>query len=81
MITVPTYEGKMGQPLLFSNGMRCLRRAAPTHLQNIPEETLALRQIIREFYPGIHQVKFATPAVLLNIKMPEAYQEQMHNLG
>lgn len=73
MITAPTYEGKMGHPLLFSNGMR-------SHLQNIREETLGLRQIIREFYPVIHQVKFDTPAVLLDINTPEVYQKHLHNL-
>ena len=72
MITAPTYEGKMGHPLLFSNGMR-------SHLQNIREETLGLRQIIREFYQVIHQVKFDTPAVLLDINTPEVYQEHLHN--
>ncbi|MCL6751267.1 NTP transferase domain-containing protein [Nostoc sp. CCCryo 231-06] len=69
LITAPIYQGKMGHPLFFSNGMR-------SHLQNIREETLGLRQIIREFYPVIHQVKFETPAVLLDINTPEVYQEQ-----
>ncbi|WP_100901859.1 nucleotidyltransferase family protein [Nostoc flagelliforme] len=73
MITAPTYQGKMGHPLLFSNGMR-------SHLQNIREETLGLRQIIKEFYPVIHQVKFETPAVLLDINTPKVYQE-LHNFG
>ncbi len=35
------------------------------HLQNIREETLGLRQIIREFYLVIHHVKCETLAVLL----------------
>jgi molybdenum cofactor cytidylyltransferase len=52
-----------------------------SHLQNIREETLGLRQIIKEFYPVIHQVKFDTPSVLLDINTPEVYQEQLHNLG
>ncbi|MGJ5631109.1 nucleotidyltransferase family protein [Nostoc sp. CALU 1950] len=73
MITAPSYEGKIGHPLLFSNGMR-------SHLQNIREESLGLRQIIKEFYPVIHQVKFDNPAVLLDINTPEIYQEQLHNL-
>ncbi|WP_242053535.1 hypothetical protein [Nostoc sp. FACHB-888] len=51
----------------------------PTHLQNIREETLGLRQIIREFYPVIHQVEFETPNVLLDFNTPELYQEQLHN--
>ncbi len=74
MITAPSYEGKMGHPLLFSNGMR-------SHLQNIREETLGLRQLITEFYPVIHHVKFETPSVLLDINTPEIYQEQLDNLG
>ncbi|WP_256091371.1 NTP transferase domain-containing protein [Nostoc sp. KVJ20] len=74
MITAPSYEGKMGHPLLFSNGMR-------SHLQNIREESLGLRQIIKEFYPVIHHVKFDHPAVLLDINTPEIYQEQLHNIG
>ncbi|MBG1240694.1 nucleotidyltransferase family protein [Nostoc sp. NZL] len=74
MITAPTYQSKMGHPLLFSNGMR-------SHLQNIREESLGLRQIIKEFYPVIHQVKFDNPAVLLDINTPEIYQEQLHNWG
>lgn len=61
--------------------MRCLRWAAPTHLQNIREETLGLRQIIKEFYPVIHQVKFETPAVLLDINTPKVYQKELHNFG
>lgn len=47
LITAPTYQGKMGHQLLFSNGMQCLRRAAPKHLQNIREEILGLRQILK----------------------------------
>ncbi|MEH2111519.1 nucleotidyltransferase family protein [Nostoc sp.] len=74
VITAPTYQGKIGHPLLFSNGMR-------SHLQNICEESLGLRQIIKEFYPVIHQVQFDNPAVLLDINTPEVYQEQLHNLG
>ncbi len=35
---------------------------------------------VKEFYPVIHQVKFDTPAVLLDINTPEIYQE-LHNLG
>ena len=69
LITAPTYEGKMGHPLLFNNQMR-------SHLQNIRDETLGLRQIIQEFYPVIHKVEFDNPAVLVDINTPEIYQYQ-----
>ncbi|MGF1938307.1 MAG: hypothetical protein RM347_028770 [Nostoc sp. ChiQUE02] len=52
-----------------------------SHLQNIREETFGLRQIIKEFYPVIHHVKFENSAVLLDINTPEIYQEQLHNIG
>ena len=70
LITAPTYEGKMGHPLLFGNEMR-------SHLQNIREETFGLRQIIKEFYPVIHKVEFDNPAVLLDINTAEVYQEHL----
>ncbi|MDM9583264.1 MULTISPECIES: hypothetical protein [unclassified Nostoc] len=48
------------------------------HLQNICEENLALRQVLKEFYSVIHQVKFETMTVLLNINTPEIYQEKLN---
>ncbi|MFN6497263.1 MAG: NTP transferase domain-containing protein [Nostoc sp. DedQUE01] len=73
MITAPTYQGKMGHPLLFNNQMR-------SHLQNIREETLGLRQIIQEFYPIICQIEFNHSSVLLDINTPEIYKSQLDNL-
>ncbi|WP_231867011.1 NTP transferase domain-containing protein [Anabaena sp. 4-3] len=66
VITAPTYQGKMGHPLLFDHGMR-------SHLANISEETLGLRHVIQEFYSVIHKVEFEHPAVLLDINTPEDY--------
>lgn len=71
LITAPTYQDKMGHPLLFNNKMR-------SHLQNIREETFGLRQIIKEFYSVIHKVEFDNPAVLVDINTPEVYK-QLHN--
>ncbi|MBH8566606.1 nucleotidyltransferase family protein [Nostoc sp. CENA67] len=68
LITAPTHQGKIGHPLLFANDMR-------SHLVNIREETLGLRQIIKDFYPLIHKVEFQNPDVLLDINTPEIYQK------
>ncbi|MDF2387890.1 nucleotidyltransferase family protein [Nostoc ellipsosporum NOK] len=68
LITAPTHQGKIGHPLLFANNMR-------SHLVKIREETLGLRQIIKEFYPVIHKVEFHNPDVLLDINTPEIYQQ------
>ncbi|MFN6513463.1 MAG: NTP transferase domain-containing protein [Nostoc sp. CreGUA01] len=72
LITAPTYQGKMGHPLLFNNQMR-------SHLQNIREETLGLRQIIQDFYPVICQIEFHDSSVLLDINTPEIYQNTIQN--
>ncbi|AFY47560.1 putative MobA-like protein [Nostoc sp. PCC 7524] len=72
LITAPTYQGKMGHPLLFGNRMR-------SHLTNIQEATLGLRHIIQEFYSVIHKVEFDHPAVLLDINTPDVYQAQLFN--
>lgn len=67
LITAPTYQDKMGHPLLFDNQMR-------SHLENIREETLGLRQVIQEFYQEIYKVEFDESSVLLDINTPEVYQ-------
>jgi molybdenum cofactor cytidylyltransferase len=69
-ITAPTYQGKIGHPIMWENHMR-------SHLQNIREETLGLRQIIPEFYSDIHQVEFDYADVLLDINTPEVYQKHL----
>lgn len=56
--------------MLFANHMR-------SHLLNISEQTLGLRQIIKDFYPVIHKVEFHQPDVLLDINTPEIYQQQL----
>jgi molybdenum cofactor cytidylyltransferase len=71
-ITAPTYQGKMGHPILFRNDMR-------SHLQNIREETLGLRQVMQEFHSVIHQVEFAHPSVLIDINTLQVYREQLHH--
>ena len=68
LITAPTYKGKMGHPLLFANEMR-------SHLENIREETLGLRQVIKEIYPVIQKVEFDNPLVLLDINTPEMFTQ------
>ncbi|WP_414575533.1 nucleotidyltransferase family protein [Anabaena sp. CCY 9402-a] len=69
LITAPVYQNKMGHPILFAHQMR-------SHLANIREETLGLRQIIQEFYAAINKVPLDDPAVLLDINTPEQYGER-----
>ncbi|MFB2768023.1 NTP transferase domain-containing protein [Pelatocladus sp. BLCC-F211] len=65
-ITAPIYKSKIGHPLLFAKEMR-------SHLENIHEETLGLRQVLQNFYSFICKVDFNDPAVTLDINTPEEY--------
>lgn len=66
-ITAPSYQGKLGHPLLFSQSLR-------PHLENLSEESLGLRQIVQKFYSQIQRVDFNTSEVLLDLNTSEAYQ-------
>ncbi len=66
-ITAPSYQGKLGHPLLFSASVR-------SHLENISEANLGLRQVVQTFYPQIQRVNFDTSEILLDLNTPEAYQ-------
>lgn len=66
-ITAPLYQGKLGHPLLFSASVR-------SHLENISEANLGLRQVVQTFYRQIQRVNFDTPEVLLDLNTPQAYQ-------
>ncbi len=67
-ITVPTYRGKWGHPLLFSSCVMPL-------LQTLTEETLGLRRIVKRLSPYVQPVEFDTPTVLMDLNTPEEYQK------
>lgn len=66
-ITAPTYQGRRGHPLIFS-------AIARSSLERLQEETLGLRQVVREFELQIQSVEFNTPDVLLDLNTPERYR-------
>jgi molybdenum cofactor cytidylyltransferase len=65
-ITVPTYQGRLGHPLLIS------KEVLPC-LENVREENSGVRQIVQDFYPMIQRVEFDTPNVLMDLNTPESY--------
>lgn len=69
LITAPTYAGKLGHPLLFSD------RLLP-ELQNIKEATFGLRQIVQKYYRAIAKVD-TTSEVLIDLNTPTNYQMQL----
>ncbi|MEM6838079.1 MAG: nucleotidyltransferase family protein [Cyanobacteria bacterium P01_C01_bin.120] len=66
-MTAPTYQGKLGHPLVFSQRVH-------SALKTIGEETLGLRQIIREFSASLNQVEFTTPTILMDLNTPDSYK-------
>lgn len=69
-ITIPTYQGYTGHPLLFSATVK-------SHLANLQEETLGLRQVTREFHAVSQRIEFNTPDVLVDLNTPEIYRSQL----
>ncbi|MEA5557110.1 hypothetical protein [Nodularia spumigena] len=59
--------------ILLGNQMR-------SHLQNIREYTLGLRQFFQDFHSLINQCEFDHADILLDINTPEIYPEQFFNL-
>lgn len=66
-ITVPSYQGRLGHPLLFSRELR-------SHLENICEASWGLRQVLNDFRVELRQVEFHTSIVLADLNTPESYQ-------
>lgn len=74
MITVPTYQGKKGHPIILDRQMH-------SALMKISEQKMGLRQIINDFDKQIHQVEFATADILVDINTPEQYQSHCERIS
>ena len=71
LIVAPTdNSGKLGHPLLFSS------RLLP-EIENIQESTLGLRNLVRQYYAQIKQVKFSNSEVFSNLNYPIDYQVEI----
>lgn len=67
VITAPTFQEKLGHPLVFAPAM------LPSLLA-IQEETLGIRQVVQTFHQDICRVEFSLPSVLLDLNTPEFYE-------
>lgn len=67
LITAPTYNDRIGHPLIFSPEML-------TYLNSISEANQGLRQIVKQFNSQIQKVEFNHPIVLADLNTPEHYQ-------
>ncbi len=71
-IVVPTCQGKIGHPILFS------RQLLP-ELLTISEATLGLRQVIQKYRQEISYVE-ATEVVLSDLNTPDTYNQLLRKL-
>lgn len=67
-IVAPTYQGKMGHPLLFAYSLK-------SALTGIREETLGLRQVVQSWGDAIARVEFPTSQVLTDLNTPTLYAD------
>jgi len=73
-ITAPTYQDRLGHPLLFD-------RVMLPHLQAMREETLGLRQVVQQFATQIQRVAFTTSLVLSDLNTPATYQQCLQDFS
>jgi len=69
LITVPVYEDRIGHPVLFRSDLK-------PELWVIREETLGLRQIMRQHHGEIYRVAVEDPVVMMDLNTPERYQAE-----
>jgi molybdenum cofactor cytidylyltransferase len=67
LITAPTYENRIGHPLIFSPEML-------PYLNSLSEANQGLRQIVKQFNSSIQKIEFNHPIVLADLNTPEDYQ-------
>lgn len=68
VITVPTFESRRGHPVVFAG------RLAP-ELREVREATEGMRAVMQAHEDEIREVAFDTPVVVLDMNVPEEYEE------
>ena len=69
-ITIPTYLGKKGHPVIFSGSIL-------KELQNINEKTKGLKAITQKDTTRNNLVPINNPEILIDINTPQDYQKQL----
>jgi CTP:molybdopterin cytidylyltransferase MocA len=67
-ITVPAFQGRRGHPAVFAG------RLAP-ELREVREATEGMRGVMRAHETAINEVPLDTPVVVLDMNVPEEYEE------
>ncbi len=74
LITIPTYGGKGGHPVVFDGALL-------NELTNITEETQGIREVVRRHQEGTLRVEMETGEVLWDLNTPEQYRAALEESG
>jgi molybdenum cofactor cytidylyltransferase len=74
LITVPTYRGKGGHPIVLSPSLI-------PELLSINEETQGMKAVVQRHRDQTQKVEMEGPEVLWDLNTPEQYQEAIRSLG
>lgn len=68
LITVPTFESRRGHPVVFAGHLG-------PELREVREATEGMRAVMQAHEGEILEVRFDTPVVVLDMNVPEEYEE------
>ena len=74
LITIPTFGGKGGHPVVFDGVLL-------DELSNIAEETQGIRKVVRRHEEGTLRVELGTREVLWDLNTPEQYRAALDQSG
>ena len=70
LITIPTYQGKGGHPILIDSALL-------DDLRSITEEALGIKAVVRSHQERTQRTEMATAEVLWDLNTPEEYQQAL----
>lgn len=74
LITIPTYHGQGGHPVVLSTSLM-------TDLMDMHEETLGLKAVVRMHERETQRVEMSSPEVLIDLNTPQDYQSALETLA
>ena len=74
LITLPTYEGRGGHPIIMSTKLL-------SELENINEESLGIKAVVLRHEADLQRVEMDTPEILLDLNTPLDYELALANLN
>ena len=74
LITVPTYRGKGGHPVIFSSSLM-------DEMLEVSEDTLGLKGLVRRHEAQTQRVEADSPEVLLDLNTPDDYRRALDTLA